>query len=377
LTPDVHEELRRQMAIPLLDLKGQYRAMREEILHAIDEVLASGAYILGPKVQALETEVAAYVGAKHAIAVASGTDALLLALMARNVGPGDEVICPTYTFFATAGVVHRLGATPVFVDIDPVHYNIDLKGLERAITPRTKAVIPVHLFGQSAPMAPIMDLCASRGITVIEDAAQAIGARYRGRPVGAVGDFGCFSFYPTKNLGGYGDGGMIVTSSDADAELLRRLRVHGAKPKYIHGVVGVNSRLDAVQAVVLSIKLRHLDAWADKRREHAAYYQKKFAGSTVKTPSAHPDCHHVFNQFVIQTPQREAVIAALNAAGIGNEIYYPLPMHLQKCFEHLGYREGQLPVSERAAKETLSIPVFPEMTTAMMDEVVATVLKAV
>jgi dTDP-4-amino-4,6-dideoxygalactose transaminase len=351
--------------------------MREDILQAIDEVLTSGTYILGPKVQALEEQVAAYVGAKHAISVASGTDALLLALMARNVGPGDEVIVPTYTFFATAGVVHRLGATPVFVDIDPVHYNIDLKGLERALTPRTKAVVPVHLFGQSAPMGPIMDLCRSRGITVIEDAAQAIGASYRGTRVGTIAEFGCFSFYPTKNLGGYGDGGMIVTSSDTDAELLKRLRVHGAKPKYIHGLVGINSRLDAIQAVVLSIKLPHLDAWADKRREHADYYRKKFEGTGVQTPQQHPDCHHVYNQFVIQVPNRAAVIAALKAAGIGNEIYYPLPMHLQECFAHLGYKKGQLPVSERAANETLSIPVFPEMTPAMLDEVVATVTKAV
>lgn len=362
------------MPIPLLDLKGQYKALETELHAAMKDVLESGAYVLGPAVRGFEARVAEYVGTKHAVGVASGTDALLLCLMARNVGPGDEVILPTYTFFATAGVVHRLGATPVFVDVDPIHYNIDVEGLEAAITERTKAVIPVHLYGQCAPMAPIMELCASKGIPVIEDAAQAIGASYRGKNAGTIGDFGCFSFYPTKNLGGYGDGGMITTDSDEDADLLNRLRVHGARPKYIHAMVGVNSRLDALQAAVLGVKLPHLDAWAEGRRKNADYYREKFAGTQVQAPTEHEDCHHVYNQFVIAIQNRDDVITALKEKGIGCEIYYPLPMHLQECFADLGYKKGQLPVSEKAAETTLSIPVFPEMTNEMQDEVVATVL---
>ncbi len=364
------------MPIPLLDLKTQFAGLESEMMSAISDVLRSGAYVLGPTVKGFEAEIAAYTGAEHAVACASGTDALLLCLMARGIGPGDEVIVPTYTFFATAGVVHRLGATPVFVDIDPEHYNMDVPGLEAAITPRTKAVIPVHLFGQSAPMAPIMEICRSRGIPVIEDAAQALGATYRGQSAGTIGDFGCFSFYPTKNLGGYGDGGIITTSSDADAENLRRLRVHGARPKYHHQVVGVNSRLDAIQAAILQVKLPHLAGWAEARREHADHYRAKFAGTPVKTPSQAEDCYHVYNQFVIQVGRRDAVMAALKEKSIGCEIYYPVAMHQQECFGHLGYREGQFPVSERAARETLSIPVYPELTTAMMDEVVDTVLGA-
>lgn len=271
--------------IPLLDLKKQYADLENEIAIAVRDVLESGAYVLGPKVKAFEDQVAAYCGVKHAIGVASGTDALLLALMAEGVGPGDEVILPTYTFFATAGVVHRLGATPVFVDVDPVHYNVTAADIEAKITGKTKAVIPVHLFGQSAPMGPIMDVCKKRNVVVIEDAAQAIGAKYEGRMAGTIGDYGCYSFYPTKNLGGYGDGGMIVTNSDERADLLRQLRVHGARPKYIHAMVGVNSRLDALQAAILSVKLPHLDAWADKRRKHAATYQKRFAGTKVTRPA--------------------------------------------------------------------------------------------
>jgi dTDP-4-amino-4,6-dideoxygalactose transaminase len=362
------------MPIPLLDLKGQYKAMETELQAAIAGVLESGAYVLGPAVRDFEAQVAEYVGTKHAIGVASGTDALLLCLMARDVGPGDEVILPTYTFFATAGVVHRLGATPVFVDIDPVHYNIDVEALDAAITERTKAVIPVHLFGQCAPMAPILELCRSKNIAVIEDAAQAIGSAYRGKNAGSIAEFGCFSFYPTKNLGGYGDGGMITTDSDAYADLLGRLRVHGARPKYIHQLVGVNSRLDAIQAAILSVKLPHLDRWAEGRRKHADYYRHLFAGTVVKTPSEAEGCHHVYNQFVIAVSNRPDVMAALGEKGIGCEIYYPLPMHLQECFAYLGYKKGQMPVAEKAAETSLSIPVFPEMTTKMQDEVVATIL---
>lgn len=363
--------------IPLLDLKKQYADLENEIAIAVRDVLESGAYVLGPKVKAFEDQVAAYCGVKHAIGVASGTDALLLALMAEGVGPGDEVILPTYTFFATAGVVHRLGATPVFVDVDPVHYNVTAADIEAKITGKTKAVIPVHLFGQSAPMGPIMDVCKKRNVVVIEDAAQAIGAKYEGRMAGTIGDYGCYSFYPTKNLGGYGDGGMIVTNSDERADLLRQLRVHGARPKYIHAMVGVNSRLDALQAAILSVKLPHLDAWADKRRKHAATYQKRFAGTKVTAPSEAPHCHHVYNQFVIRVTKRDAVMAGLKEAGIGSEIYYPLSMHEQECFAYLGYRTGDLPVSEKAAKETLSIPVHPDMSEEQLDRVVTEVLRHV
>lgn len=362
--------------IPLLDLKTQYAELREELLAAADETLASGAYVLGPKVKAFEADVSAYCGAKHAIACASGTDALLLCLMALDVGPGDEVILPTYTFFATAGVVSRLRAKPVFVDVDPVHYNLEPSQVESAITDRTKAVFPVHLYGQCAPLAPIMEICESRGVTVIEDAAQSLGAKYRGKMSGTIGRFGCFSFYPTKNLGGYGDGGMIVTDSDADADLLMRLRVHGARPKYHHALVGTNSRLDAIQAAFLAVKLKHLDAWAAARREHAAYYAEKFAGTAVTAPGEHPDCHHVYNQYVIRVSDRDGVMNALKQAGIGSEIYYPIPMHLQECFRDLGGTVGDHPVSEKAAKETLSIPVHPGLTSEAMDTVAATVLSA-
>jgi dTDP-4-amino-4,6-dideoxygalactose transaminase len=361
-------------SIPLLDLKRQYGELREELLAAADEVLSSGAYVLGPHVKKLEGEIAAYCGAKHAVGCASGTDALLLCLMAMDVGPGDEIVLPTYTFFATAGVVARLRATPVFVDIDPVHYNVDPASVEKVLTDRTKAVMPVHLYGQCAPLAPLMDMCESRGISVIEDAAQSLGAKYRGKMSGTIGRFGCFSFYPTKNLGGYGDGGMIVTDSDEDADLLRRLRVHGARPKYHHALVGTNSRLDAIQAAFLSVKLKHLDTWANARREHAAYYVEKFAGTGVTTPSEHPDCHHVYNQFVIRVPNRDALMATLKEKGIGSEIYYPVPMHVQECFGDLGGKEGDHPVSEKAARETLSIPVHPDMTREAMDTVVETIL---
>jgi dTDP-4-amino-4,6-dideoxygalactose transaminase len=363
-------------SIPLLDLKTQYESLREDLLAAVEDVFTSGAYVLGPKVKAFEEQIASYCGTKHGVGVASGTDALLVSLMAVGVGPGDEVILPTYTFFATAGVVHRLGAKPVFVDIDPVHYNIDPESMAKAITDRTKAVIPVHLYGQCAPMAPIMEMCEARNIAVVEDAAQALGAKYRDRMSGSIGQFGCFSFYPTKNLGGYGDGGMITTNSDETADLLRRLRVHGARPKYIHAIVGTNSRLDPMQAVLLAVKLPHLNGWAEKRRQHADYYRQKFAGTPVVAPTEHPDCYHVYNQFVIRIPNRDKVMATLKEAGIGSEIYYPLSMHRQECFRDLGYREGDLPVSERASKETLSIPVHPGLKESDMDQVVETILGA-
>ncbi len=362
--------------VPLLDLKTQYQTLREEILATIDAVLSSGTYVLGPRVKIFEEQIAEYCGVKHAIGVASGTDALLLALMALGVGRDDEVVLPTYTFFATAGVVHRLGARPVFVDIDPRTYNLDPAGLEAALSPRTKAVIPVHLFGQCAVMGPITDFCDGRGIPVIEDAAQALGAAYRSVKAGALGRFGCFSFYPTKNLGGYGDGGMITTDSDDLADLLRRLRVHGARPKYIHALVGVNSRLDAIQAAVLGVKLRHLDEWAAGRRAHAAFYRERFRDTPVETPIEESECHHVYNQFVIRVPNRDAVMERLKAAGIGTEVYYPLPMHLQECFRYLGHGDGDLPHSEKASRESLSIPVYPEMTDGMLETVADTILRS-
>jgi dTDP-4-amino-4,6-dideoxygalactose transaminase len=362
--------------IPLLDLGAQYETLRGELLSAVEEVLASGAYILGPRVTALEERVAEYCAVKHAIGVASGSDALLLALMALDVRPGDEVIVPTYTFFATAGVVSRLRATPVFVDIDPGTYNLDPDGVAQAITDRTRAVIPVHLFGQCAAMDAILDLCTDREIAVIEDAAQAIGSRFRGRPAGSMGTMGCFSFYPTKNLGGFGDGGMITTESDETADLLRRLRVHGARPKYVHGVVGVNSRLDALQAALLLVKLPHLDRWAEARREHARFYTERFRGTAVQAPVEDPEGAHVFNQYVIRVPNRDRVAASLKEQGIGTEVYYPLPMHMQECFRYLGYAEGDLPQAERASKETLSIPVHPGLTREQLERVAGAVLAA-
>ena len=353
------------MRVPLLDLKAQYQTVRDDARAALDRVMESQYFILGPEVEALEREVADYCGATHGIGVSSGTDALLVALMALDVGAGDEVIVPSYTFFATAGVVARLGARPVFVDLDPATFNIDVAQAIERITPRTKAIIPVHLYGLMVEMDELLAAARERGIPVIEDAAQAIGARdRRGRQAGSVADFGCFSFFPSKNLGGVGDGGMVVTNDARLADLVHILRVHGSRPKYYHSMVGGNFRLDAIQAAVLRVKLPHLDGWAAGRRANAARYRQLFADAglegTVTLPGDAPG--HIYNQFIVRAPERDRLRQFLTDASIGTEIYYPVPLHLQECFAELGYREGQLPHTEAAALETLALPIYPELT---------------
>ncbi len=361
------------MKIPLLDLKTQYAAIREEIRAAIDRVCDSQHFILGPEVSALEAEVAAECGARFAVGVSSGTDALLAALMAVGVGPGDEVITTTYSFFATAGVVTRLGAVPVFVDIDPETYNLNAGDAVGKITAKTKAILPVHLFGRCAEMDPLLDAARLQGIAVIEDAAQAIGAfDEQGRKAGTMGHVGCLSFFPSKNLGAFGDAGMVVTNDEGLAEILRILRVHGSKPKYFHRVVGGNFRLDALQAAVLRVKLRYLKPWTEARRSNAETYRKLLgeAGPPVQVtlPGGVPG--HIYNQFVIRSADRDRLQAFLRDRGVGTEVYYPLPLHLQECFGQLGYRKGDFPHAEHAALDSLAIPVYPELTEAQMEYVV-------
>ncbi len=361
--------------VPLLDLKAQYAALRDEIRAAMDRVIESQHFILGPEVEALEHEVAAYSHCQYGIGVSSGTDALLVALMAIDLQPGDEVITTPYTFFATAGSIARLGGQPVFVDIDPHTYNIDPTGIEAVITPRTKAIMPVHLFGQMADMDPIMEIARRHGLYVIEDAAQAIGAEYKGRRAGSIGHLGCFSFFPSKNLGGFGDGGMVTTNAPDLADKVKLLRGHGARPKYYHKVVGGNFRLDALQAAVLRVKLHYLDKWTVARQRNAGRYHQLFAESVapIGLPFDAGYGRHIYNQFVIRSERRDALMAHLKAQQIGTEIYYPVPMHLQECFADLGGRPGDFPVSERAAQETLAIPVYPELTAEMQTYVVRVV----
>jgi dTDP-4-amino-4,6-dideoxygalactose transaminase len=321
---------------------------------------------MGPEIEALESELAAMLAVPHALALSSGTDAVLLALMALGIGPGDEVITPTYSFFATAGCVSRLGARPVLVDIDPETYNIDTTAIARAITPRTKAIVPVHLFGLSADLDPILAIADRAGIPVIEDAAQAIGATYQSRIVGGIGAIGCFSFFPSKNLGAFGDAGLVTTNDAALAKRMRLLRTHGMEPRYYHHLVGANFRMDALQAAVLRVKAPHLAAWTDGRRANAARYRSLFHAAgldgVIALPIEPPDRRHIFNQFVIRTAERDALKRHLDEQGIGNEIYYPVPFHLQPCFADLGYRDGDFPHAERAAKETLAIPIYGELT---------------
>ncbi len=361
------------MKVPLLDLKAQYATIREEVLTAVSNVLETQVCIGGPKVAELEREVAALSGCKYAVGASSGTDALLNTMMSLGLGPGDEVITTPFTFFATAGCIARTGATPVFVDIDSRTYNIDPALIEAAVGPRTKAIVPVHLFGQMADMDPIMEIAARHGLAVIEDAAQAISATYKGRQAGSIGTAGCFSFFPSKNLGGAGDGGMIVTNDEALFERLALMRNHGSKPKYYHQHVGGNFRLDPLQAAILMVKLPHLNEWSEARRRHASWYDAHFAGTGIVTPYISPDCMSIYNQYVIRTENRDELMAHLKANEIGVEIYYPVPMHLQQCFAHLGYKNGDLPESEKAAEGVLALPVYPEMTLAMQEQVVATV----
>lgn len=357
--------------VPLLDLKAQYATLRDEIRRATDELFESQMFILGPKVEAFEKSVAAYVGVEHAIGMSSGTDALLAALMVLGVGPGDEVVTTPYSFFATAGVVARVGAKTVFVDIEPETFNLDPRRLERAITPRTKAIQPVHLFGQCAAMDPILEIARRHGIPVVEDACQSLGARHRGAMAGAMGEIGCFSFFPSKNLGGFGDGGLVTTNDARLARLLRSCRTHGETTRYHHQFVGGNFRLDALQAVVLQTKLPHLDGWAEARRANAKelefrYWElggRRYEDGGLAFPRAAEGMHHVFNQFVVRVGngRRDALRERLAARGVGHAVYYPVPLHLQECFASLGAAEGDFPESERAAKETIALPVFPEL----------------
>lgn len=358
--------------VPLLDLKKQYATVRDEIRAATDELFESQGFILGPKVEAFEKAIAEYVGVKHAIGMSSGTDAQLAAMMALGIGPGDDVVTSPYTFFASAGAVVRLGARPVFCDIDPATYNVDPAKLSAAITPKTKAIQPIHLYGQCADMDPILDVARAKGIPVIEDACQSLGAGYKGKKAGALGDFGAFSFFPSKNLGGFGDGGMVTTNDDAMAATLRALRMHGETSRYHHKLVGGNFRLDALQAVVLHVKLPHLDAWAEGRRQNAADIERRFLEHGGKTfeeggigfPREAPGRHHVYNQFVVRVARgrRDELKDRLTQLKVGCAIYYPVPLHLQECFANLGGKAGDFPVAEQAALETLALPVFPELT---------------
>jgi len=366
------------LRIPLLDLRRQHQQIREEVTAAVLRIIEAQAFILGEEVEALEKELAAYCGVRFAVACASGTDALYLALLALGIGRGDQVLVPAYTFFATAGAVVRAGAEPVFADVEASTFNLDVEKAVEVLDrrPRIRAVIAVHLFGACANVDPLAELAAARGIAVIEDAAQAIGAEYKGRRAGSLGDVGCFSFYPSKNLGAYGDGGLLTTNDAALAERLRALRVHGSRDKYLHHWVGINSRLDALQAAVLRVKLRHLDGWTEARRLNAERYRKRFAelGLPLISPGATAYAtRHVWNQFVIRARERDRLQEHLRRCGIGTEVYYPLPLHLQPCFEHLGYRLGDLPVSEQLSREALALPVYPELTEAELEEVVAAV----
>ena len=367
------------MGVPLLDLKRQYEYLKPEMDEAVLRVLAHNWFILGPEVKELESQLADLCNVKYGAGVASGTDALLLALHAAGVQPGDEVITTDFSFFATAGVVSRLGASPVLVDIEPESYNIDPSLIEAAITPKTKAIVPVHLFGQVADMDPITQIARKHGIKVVEDAAQAVGAEYKGRPAGSFGDFGCFSFYPSKNLGAGGDGGLIVTDSEEYAEMLRILRVHGSKPKYYHRVIGYNSRLATIQAAILLVKLKYLRQWSEKRIEHARVYDQAFAGSaSIVCPKVKEyTTFHIYNQYTIAVPNREKLMAALKEAEIGFEIYYPVPFHQQECFAYVKPDPAQFPCSARAAREVLSLPIYPEMTAEEQQLVIDTVKKAV
>jgi dTDP-4-amino-4,6-dideoxygalactose transaminase len=353
-------------SVPLLDLHAQYRPIRDDVLAAITRVCDSQRFIGGPEVEGLERELAGFLEVTEAVGISSGTDALLAAMMALGIGPGDEVVTTTYSFFATAGCVVRLGARPVLVDIDPETCNIDPAGVAAAITSRTRAIIPVHLYGCPAEMAPILETAARAGVAVIEDAAQAIGARYHDRPVGGLGTFGCFSFFPSKNLGAFGDGGLVTTNDAALARRIRLVRNHGAEPKYFHKIVGANFRLDALQAAVLRVKLPHLAAWTEARRRNADRYRELLAplvaNGRVRLPVEPEGCRHIYNQFVIRVEDRDRVKAGLDARRVGTEIYYPVPFHLQECFGNLGYRKGQFPAAEAAAGSTLALPIYGELT---------------
>lgn len=372
--------------VPLLDLKAQYNSIRDEIRDVLERVIESQHFILGPEVSDLEKEVAEYSQCKHGVGVSSGTDALLVALMAIDIKPGDEVITTPYTFFATAGSIARLGAKPVFVDIVPENFNIDPARIGDAITEKTRAIIPVHLYGQMADMDPIMEIAGKNKLIVIEDAAQAIGSEYKGRRAGSIGHYGCFSFFPSKNLGGFGDGGMVVSNDEALADQISLLRNHGYRPKYYNKVLGGNFRLDAIQAAVLRVKLRYLEQWTEGRQKNADTYRKLFQESGLAVdlkereilndrpgvilPADAGNGRHIYNQYVIRAHRRNELIRFLQDRRIGTEIYYPVPMHLQECFQDLNYKKGDFPLSEREADQTLALPIYPELTEEMLSSVV-------
>jgi dTDP-4-amino-4,6-dideoxygalactose transaminase len=359
--------------VPFFDLAVQFKSVEHEIRSALDEVFQNQQFIMGPKVQALEEAMAQYCQTRYAVGVASGSDALLLSLMALGIGTGDEVVLPPFTFFATAGSVSRLGATPVFVDIDRETYNIDPSKIEEKITARTKAIIPVHLFGQCADMNPLLKIAKERKLFIVEDAAQALGAEYKpkvgseGRRAGKIGDLGCFSFYPTKNLGAFGDAGMVVTDNPGLAEKVKLLRVHGSQPKYFHKAIGINSRLDTIQAAILLVKFKYLEKWTAERQRKAERYQELFENlpdsvNGFKLPTVQFQNRHIFHQYVIRVPERDGLRQFLTEEGIGTDIYYPVPLHLQECYSFLKYRRGDLPISEKASEEVLALPIFPELT---------------
>jgi dTDP-4-amino-4,6-dideoxygalactose transaminase len=362
------------MQVPLLDLKAQFASIQDEVMPAINEVCASQMLCLGPAVQAFEEKVATYCGSRFAVGVSSGSDALIVALMALDIGPGDEVITTPFTFFATAGAITRVGAKPVFVDVDPNSYNIDPARIEPSITDKTKAIIPVHLFGQMAQMKPIMEIAKKHAIAVIEDAAQAIGAEQDQNKCGSIGNLGCFSFYPTKNLGAFGDGGLVTTNDEALADKLRVLRDHGQSPRYIYQLVGGNFRLDGIQGAVLAAKLNHLNSWTEKRRQNADLYTQLLANSPVKTPEIQANNSSVYNQYTIRAPQRDALQSFLTQNTIGSAIFYPQPLHTQDCFKDLGYQQGDFPITETLCQEVLSLPIFPELRTEQVECVAKSIL---
>lgn len=373
----VENTLENTVEVPLLDLTLQYRALQQQLDDAVLRVVRSQRFILGEEVEKLEQEVATYVGARHAVGVSSGTDALLVAMMALGIGVGDEVITSPYTFFASASTIARLGASPVFVDIEPDSFNIDPLLIEARISKKTRAIMPVHLFGQCAAMDQIRVIAERHGLPLIEDAAQAIGSRYgkKQEAAGGMGLCGCFSFFPSKNLGGFGDGGLVTTDDDAFAAKLRMLRMHGEETRYHHTFLGGNFRLDALQAAVLRVKLPHLNTWSEARRKNASFYNTALAESPVRLPLQFPEGYHVFNQFVIRAPKRDALQRHLAERKIGTAIYYPRPLHLQECFATLGYQQGDFPISEQAAAETLALPIFPELMSAQLQSVAEAILQ--
>jgi dTDP-4-amino-4,6-dideoxygalactose transaminase len=365
VAPEKKTTTKESPAFPFLDLKAQYESIRQEVTKSVLETLESQRFILGPDVAAFEKEICEKYGCSSAIGCASGSDALLLALMALEVGPGDEVITTPFTFVATIGSIVRLGAKPVFVDIDPETYNLNVENIEAVISDRTRAIMPVHLFGCSADLDPLLKIANARGIAVVEDAAQAIGAKYHNRAVGNIGTFGCFSFFPSKNLGGAGDGGLVSTNDPELADRLRVLRTHGSRQRYSYEVIGMNSRLDTLQATILRVKLRHLDSWAEGRRCNAERYEeliKEFGLSTkIKTPVAPAYAYHVYNQYTIRASDRDALRSHLTSRGVPTEIYYPSPLHIQPAFSYLGFKSGDFPQAEQASNEVVSLPIYPEL----------------